>query len=52
MNMKLDRNWTTDNNGYPLFDADVERYISVVPSANQVRLAQKPFNIFVHFLSS
>lgn len=49
MNMKLDHNWTTDNNGYPLFDADVERYISIVPTSNQVRLAQKPFNIFVHF---
>ena len=43
------KNWTTNNNGYELNDSEVERYISVVPSSNQLRLASKPFYCFVHF---
>lgn len=42
-------NWTNENNGYPLNDKEVERYISVKPNENQLRLAQKPFYAFVHF---
>lgn len=49
MNMKLDRNWTTDNNGAPLNDAEVQRYISVVPIPSQQRLQDKPFYAFFHF---
>lgn len=49
MNMKLDRNWTTDNNGAPLNDAEVQRYISVVPTPSQKRLQDKPFYAFFHF---
>lgn len=49
MNMKLDRNWTTDNNGSPLNDAEVQRYISVVPTPSQQRLQDKPFYAFFHF---
>lgn len=49
MNMKLDRNWTTDNNGAPLNDAEVQRYISVVPTPSQQRLQGKPFYAFFHF---
>lgn len=49
MNMKLDRNWTTDNNGAPLNDAEVQRYISVVPTPSQQRLQDKPFYAFFHF---
>lgn len=45
----FEKNWTTDNNGYPLLDSEVERYISVVPSENQIRLAEKPFYCFIHF---
>ena len=49
MKLKLDENWTTNNNNYPLNDAEVERYISVVPNENQLRLAKKPFYSFIHF---
>lgn len=49
MNMKLDRNWTTDNNGAPLSDEEVQRYISVVPTPSQQRLQDKPFYAFFHF---
>jgi len=45
----FNKNWTTDNNKQPLNNKDVERYISVVPSANQLRLAEKPFYCFIHF---
>ncbi len=49
MKLKLDENWTTKNNGYPLFDSEVERYISVVPNEHQLRLQEKPFYAFLHF---
>lgn len=49
MKLKLDENWTTKNNNYPLNDAEVERYISVLPNENQIRLANKPFYCFIHF---
>lgn len=49
MRLKLDENWTTNNNGYELNSDEVERYISVVPSQNQLRLQQKPFYAFIHF---
>lgn len=49
MNTEFNRNWTTDNNGFALMDNEVERYISVVPSENQMRLAEKPFYCFIHF---
>lgn len=45
----FDKNWTTNNGNAPLCDSDVERYISVKPSENQLRLAQKPFYCFIHF---
>lgn len=43
------KNWTTNNNGYPLFDDEVKRYISVLPSENQIRLSENPFYCFIHF---
>lgn len=49
MRIKLDENWKTKNNGYALLDEEVERYISVLPSANQQRLQDKPFYAFIHF---
>lgn len=49
MNMDFEKNWTTDNNGAVLLDSEVERYISVIPSENQLRLAEKPFYCFIHF---
>ncbi|MBR4241113.1 MAG: alpha-L-fucosidase [Eubacterium sp.] len=49
MKLKLDENWTTKNNGYDLNSAEVERYISVLPTASQLNHAKKPFYCFVHF---
>lgn len=51
MNIKFDfnKNWTTDNNGYPLCNDETQRYISVVPNENQLRLANKPYYCFMHF---
>ncbi len=45
----FEKNWTNYNNGYPLNDNEVERYISVTPNENQLRLAKKPFYVFMHF---
>ncbi len=47
--LNLKSNWTTDNNGYPLNDNEVQRYISVVPNENQIRHSHKPFYAFIHF---
>lgn len=49
MNNKFEKNWTNYNNGYPLNSSDVERFISVVPSENQIRHSGKPFYAFIHF---
>lgn len=47
--VELQSNWTTDNNGFPLLDSEVERYLSVRPSASQLRQAERPFYAFFHF---
>lgn len=47
--LKLDENWTTTNNNYPLNDSEVERYNSVLPDANQLNHSKKPFYCFIHF---
>ena len=49
MKLKLEENWTTINNKYPLNDAEVERYLSVLPSAAQYEHSKKPFYCFLHF---
>ena len=49
MKLKLDENWTTTNNKQPLFDEEVERYISVVPTEAQYQHSLHPFYCFVHF---
>ncbi len=49
MAANFEKNWTNYNNGKPLNDAEVERYISVVPSARQYMLSKKPFYCFIHF---
>lgn len=41
--------WSDYNNGYPISDSEVERYISVTPSENQLRHQAKPFYCFIHF---
>lgn len=49
MKNNFNNNWTTNNNGYPLNGSEVERYISVTPDENQLRLACKPYYCFMHF---
>lgn len=43
------KNWTTYNGGVSLNSEKVQRYISVLPSEQQIRLAEKPFYMFFHF---
>lgn len=47
--LDLDRNWATENNGFPLLDREVERYLRVLPGENQLRQAERPFYAFFHF---
>lgn len=49
MKLRLDDNYLTKNNGFPLSDKDVERYNSVLPSVRQLNISKKPFYAFVHF---
>ena len=49
MKIKRDENWTTTNNGVPLNNDEVARYLSVVPTAAQAEHAKQPFYCFVHF---
>ncbi len=49
MNMKLKNNWATTNNGVPLNDSEVQRYVSVLPTDNQVAISKSPFYCFIHF---
>ena len=49
MSHNFEKNWTNKNNGHPLNDEEIQRYISVVPSARQYRHAQTPFYCFIHF---
>lgn len=49
MKLKLDENWTTINNKYPLNDEEVDRYNSVIPEPRQVSHSEKPFYLFMHF---
>ena len=47
--LRTENNWTTINNHVPLLDPQVQRYISVLPSQRQLRHAEKPFYLFMHF---
>lgn len=49
MKLRLEENWTTNNNGYPLFDEGVEKYLSVLPTPSQAEKADKPFYCFIHY---
>lgn len=49
MKLKLEENWTTKNNKFPLHDREVERYISVLPTEAQYEHLKKPFYCFIHF---
>ncbi len=47
--MQPEKNWAADNQGVPLLDGEVERYLSVVPTEAQLRQAERPFYAFLHF---
>ncbi len=47
--IKPEKNWAADNGGFPLLDEEVKRYLSVIPSKNQLRQAERPFYAFLHF---
>ncbi len=47
--MKYESAWCTDNNGYPVFDENVERYISVRPTARQLAFNEMKYYNFIHF---
>ncbi len=49
MKASFEKNWANGNCGAELDSPEVERLISVTPSQNQLRLASKPFYLFVHF---
>lgn len=49
MNLRLEENFLNGNNGFALNDSETERYISVLPNENQLRLWKKPFYTFIHF---
>lgn len=49
MKNPFESNWTNDNNGVPLNSPEVDRLISVKPSKRQLRLAENPFYLFMHF---
>ncbi len=49
LKMKPEENWATTNNGFPLFDESVEKYLSVLPSQAQAQKADKPFYCFIHY---
>ncbi len=49
MKNHFEKNWTNYNNGVELNSPEVERLISVMPSASQYRLSKNPFYCFIHF---
>ncbi|MCM1114596.1 MAG: alpha-L-fucosidase [Clostridium sp.] len=49
MNKIFEKDWSNYNNGYPLNNSETERYISVVPSENQLRHQSRPYYCFIHF---
>lgn len=41
--------WCTDNNGVPLINDEIKRYLKVVPSARQLAFQQLRYYNFIHF---
>lgn len=49
MKLKLEENWLTNNGGVPLYDEEVQRYLSALPTKAQAEKAERPFYCFVHY---
>ncbi len=49
MKRQFVKSWINGNNGAELNSAEVDRLISVMPSASQYRLSRNPFYCFIHF---
>lgn len=46
---KINEGWCISNNGYPVEDNEVKRYISVVPSERQLDFMEMKYYNFIHF---
>ncbi len=47
--MKIKNAWCTGNNGFPVYDEEVKRYISVRPSERQLAFNRMKYYNFIHF---
>ncbi len=45
----INEGWCIANNGYPVEDSEVKRYISVTPSERQLRFMEMKYYNFIHF---
>ncbi len=46
---KINEAWCINNNGRPVDDDEVKRYISVIPSPRQMRFLEMKYYNFIHF---
>ena len=46
---KINESWCITNNGYPVDDSEVKRYISVTPSERQLKFLEMKYYNFIHF---
>lgn len=46
---KIKRSWCTDNNGFPVADEEVRRYLAVRPSEIQLAWSEMRYYSFIHF---
>ena len=47
--MKFRHAWCTDNNGAPLINDEIKRYIAVRPSERQLAFNEMKYYNFIHF---
>lgn len=46
---KINEGWCINNNGFPIGDAETERYINVTPSERQIDFMKMEYYNFIHF---
>lgn len=47
--MKIKHSWCTDNNGLPLIDDEIKRYLAVRPAERQLKYHEMKYYSFIHF---